>query len=63
MVLNPKNLNGIDEELAKRQTEDKANDYRYHREPFSRHLLNALIVLGILAVVVVVFSLLISHSR
>lgn len=58
MILEPKNLNSIDEDIAKMKMNDIKQDIEYHREPFSRHLVNILIVLSILAVLGVIFIVL-----
>lgn len=63
MVLEPKNLNSVDEDIAQRKVKEKNDDIQYHRQPFLRQLANTLIVLGILAVVVVIFIVFIVIKR
>ncbi|ANS76557.1 hypothetical protein AWM70_19885 [Paenibacillus yonginensis] len=63
MVMEPSQLNSVDEDLAQRRAKEKKEDVDYHRKPLLRHLVNTLIVLGILAIVVFVFVILIANSR
>ncbi|GGA33769.1 hypothetical protein [Paenibacillus physcomitrellae] len=63
MVMEPNHLNSVDEDIAQRRAKEKKEDVDYHRKPFLRHIVNTLVVLGILAVVVLIFVIVIANSR
>lgn len=63
MVLEPRNLNGIDEDIEKIKMDEQINKANYYRDSFSKNLINTLIALGILAIIAIVFMIIITRLR